>query len=472
MFFSLSARDKYQENAEEQQLAESVETLMTDSTLSDSVYQEDRPEEEYTEVVVTPKQSTLHIPITINVSLIEKKLNEKFSDLIYEDDNIEDDSLMLKAWKVSDFKISYDDNKLQYTIPIKIWIKKRFSLGFTYTDQEIEGAINLKLQTSINFLKDWNLATRTDFLEYSWISKPVLKLGIIDIPITPVVDKILKDNKTTMSKAVDETVRKYVPLSQYIKEIWSMVQDPIGVSASGLNAWVKITPKSLYTTPITGLYGQIKTTVGIKCLAEIYMDKQPATATKELDMPQFKMYSVTDEQANLNLLTDIPYTTIDSIAKDILQGDTLGEGRHSITVDSLEFYGQNDRMVIGVTVKGFVNGTIYLSGVPYYDNEIYSIKVRDVDYKLKTKNVLAKVVNLFYKNKLKSMIEEKVEIPLKDKLDMVKEMSRSELFNKAIVDNVYLNGYLDKINVDGIHITPKGLKVGIHLSGKFGLKVE
>jgi hypothetical protein len=70
------------------------------------------------------------------------------------------------------------------------------------------------------------------------------------------------------------------------------------------------------------------------------------------------------------------------------------------------------------------------------------------------------------------MIEEKVVISIKENLDWAKEMSRSELFNKELMENVYLNGMLNQLDVDGIFLTPSGLKASINLSGKFSLRIE
>ncbi len=445
---------------------------LTDSLSADSIIYEEKPEESYEEVVYTPKESTLHIPISINVSLLEKKLNENFSGLLYEDNNIKDDSLMIRAWKEHDFKISYDENILKYKVPVKIWIKKRFGLGFTHTDQELEATIDIDMQTSINFSKDWDLLTKTEILEYKWIKKPVLKFGVIEIPITTLVDKILNNNKVLLSKTVDETVKKYIPLQSYTQEIWEAVQDPIDISESGYKAWVKITPKNLYSTPITGSQGQINTTIGIKCLAEIYMDNPPKAKAKEVKMPRFQMYTTTDEQIKVNLLADIPYSSIDSIANDIMKGERFGEGRHSIIVDSLNIYGQNEKLMIGVYVQGFIKGTIYLEGIPYYDPSTSSIRIKDVDYRIQTKNVLAKIVNLFYKKGLKKMIEEQLVISIKDEIALVKESSRNELFNKEIMENVYMNGMLNHLQVEDIFLTPTGLKVGITLSGKINVRIE
>lgn len=445
---------------------------LTDTITSDSVFYEERPEETYEEVVYTPKQSILHIPININVSLLENKLNENFSGLLYEDNNIEDDSLMIRAWKERDFKISYEQNILNYKIPVKIWIKKRFGLGFTHTDQEIEGTIDIDMKTAINFSKDWGLITKTEMLQYNWIKKPVLKLGIVEIPITSIVDKILKDNKQLLNETVDETVKKYVPLQNYIQEIWESVQNPIDISSSGYKAWIKITPKYIYTTPITGKQGQINTTIGIKCLSEIYMDVPPKSTPKETKMPRFQMFTNTDEQVKVNLLADVPYTTVDSIANDLMKGEQFGEGRHTIIVDSMEIYGQKEKMMIGVHVHGFINGAIYLEGIPYFEQSTTSIRIKDVDYKLQTKNVLAKIVNLFYKKGLKKMIEEKLIISLEDEFVLIKESSRDELFNKKLMENVYMNGMLNQLNVEDIFLTPKGLKIGIILSGKLNVRIE
>ena len=452
--------------------------VMTDTESDDSFYlpsdtfSEERPQEEYQEVVYVPNTSTLHIPININVSLLEKKLNDNFSGLIYEDNNIEDDSLMIQAWKESDFKISYDENILRYTVPIRVWIKKRFGLGFTHTDQVIEGTISLNMQTAINFSKDWGLLTKTEILNHEWIKKPVLKFGVVEIPITSIVDRIIQGNKEFMNKTIDETVKKNVPLQDYIQQIWLSIQDPIDISDTGYKAWIKITPKDLYTTPIKGSNGQINTTIGIQCLAEIFMDNPPVVRMKASQMPRFRMYTTTDEQIRVNLLADIPYTTIDSIAREIMIGETFGEGRHAISVDSLEIFGQNEKMVIGVRAKGFINGTIYLNGVPYFDQASASIRIKEVDYYLKTKNMLAKIVNLFYKKGLKKMIEEKLIISLKDEIALIKEASRDELFNKRIMEDVYMNGLLNELNVDNIYLTPRGLKVGVTLSGRFNVRIE
>lgn len=452
------------------------QNINSDTTInvSDSIVLDEieRPDEVYIEKIFTPQTSTLHIPININVPLLEEKINQHFKDLIYEDNNINDDSLMVKAWKERDFKVSYINNVLNYEIPVKIWVKKRFKLGFTYTDQEIEGSVHLKFSTTINFSKNWEIITHTSITDYEWINNPVLKFGFVSIPIKGIVDVLIKNNKDFIQNTIDKTIRETLPINDYITTIWKKVQDPIPLSFEGMNAWIKATPQALYSTPILGDKGNISTTIGIKCLMELYMGKSPEVKEKQQSLPQLKMYSTTDESFNINILADIPYEVIDTIAKSTLLGDTLEAGKKSVVIDSLEIFGQNEKIVIGVGVKGFINGMVYLQGTPYYEPNTSSIRLKDVEYELDTRNIFANLANLFYKKGLTRMIEENLVIPIEEYLNLAKEMGSSELFDMELMENVKMNGILNKINITEIFPTSKGLKASIFFTGKIKIRVE
>lgn len=438
----------------------------------DSLFVEERPEEVYQEVVYAPKKSTLHIPIEINMALVEKIINDNFQGLIYEDNDIEDDSLMIKAWKEHDFKIAYDGNELTYNVPIKLWIKKRFDLGITTTDREIEGSISMTFKTKIAFSKDWSILSNTKIVDYHWIKTPTIKIIGMNVPIKMIAEKLIKDYQAEIGKSIDKSVTKYIPLRDYVQNIWNMVQDPIDISTADYKAWIRTTPQQLYSTPIEGQYGILQTTLGIQCLMEVFMGKTPKTAAKATNMPQYKQYKSTDEKFSINILGDIPFEMVDSVAKSIMVGETFGEGRHQIKVDSIEVYGQEEELIIGLQVSGFINGKIYLNGTPYYNQENSSIQVKDVDFKISTKNVLAKIVNLFYKKGLKRKLEENLVFSLKEELSLVKEMTRSELFNMEIMPNVKLNGFLESLDVNKIFLTQEGIKVDLDMRGKMSVKMQ
>ena len=368
--------------------------------------------------------------------------------------------------------ITYDGNELTYRVPIKLWIKKRFDLGITTTDREIEGSISMTFKTKIAFTKDWSIVSDTKIVEYKWIKAPTIKVIGLNIPITTIAEKLIRDNQQDIGKAIDKSIREYIPLKGYVENIWNTVQDPIDISTADYKAWIRTTPKQLYSTPIHGEYGILKTTIGIQCLMEVFMGKTPRNYTKRTAIPPYKQYRETDGNFSINILGDIPFELVDSVAKSIMVGEVFGEGRHQITVDSIEVYGQTTELIIGLEVSGFINGKIYLTGTPYFDQEMSSIRIKDVDYRITTKNILATIVNLVYKKGLKRKIEENMVFSLKEELSLIKEMSRSELFNMEVMKNVRLNGFIEKLNVNKIFLTEEGIKADLDIKGKMTVKMR
>lgn len=452
----------------------SIDTLLSikaDSLDIDSTIYK-APEEVYDKFYYIPRTSTIHIPLSINIPLIERRLNESFSGLIYHDSIIEDDGLKLKAWKTKDIRIRYQGDTLFYTIPIKIWAIKRFDLGLTTTDQELNAEISIDFQTTINFSKDWKLLTRTTILDHKWLSKPTIKILGMNMSITFIADKLIASNKKEFNKEIDKALNEQIPIAEYMGEIWQTLQEPIESDASGYKIWIVPSPENIYCTPIRGDLGKLTTTLGIKTKLDLFVgNKNPGSRTKT-QLPQLKMYASCVDTIDMGVLTDLPYYLMDSVAMDLLKGSKFGEGRHTIVVDTIFFYGNKDKLVIGLGVAGFINGKIYLEGVPYFSKENVSIKIKDVDYKLDTKNVLAKIVNLFYKRKLKERLENEFELSLREEFESIKQFGRNSIFDTEIFPDIKINGRLDEVDVEKIRITPEGLKINLDISGKLRLSVD
>lgn len=447
-------------------LSVKVDSIEIDSTTIEA------PEEVYDKFYHIPRTSTIHIPMSINIPLIERRLNESFNGLLYNDSIIDDDGLKLKAWKTKDIKLKYQADTLFYTIPIKIWAEKRFDLGITTTDQELNAEIEVDFQTTINFSKDWKLLTKTTILDYRWLSKPTIKILGMNVSIAFVADNLIASNRNDFNKEIDKALNEQIPLANYMAEIWASLQEPISTNASGYQIWIVASPENIYCTPLLGDLGKLTTTLGIKTKLDLFIGNENPGSRRKTALPALKMYSNCIDTIDIGVLTDLPYPLMDSVAMDMLKGTTFGEGRHSIAVDTIFFYGKSDKLVIGLGVKGFINGKIYLESVPYFDKESVSIKIKDVDYKLDTRNVLAKIVNLFYKRKMKEKLENEFELPLRAEFDMIKEFGRNSIFDTEVFPDVKINGRLDDIGVDRIQITPIGLKVSLDINGKLRLSVD
>jgi Domain of unknown function (DUF4403) len=121
--------------------------------------QPQKPMESYTPPVeVSPSVSTVNIPIRLNAAEIEKLLNNKLSGAIYEDNNLDDDGLMMKATKTQNINIKLDGFTMSYRVPLKLWVFKKVmgSKGI-----EAEGELALNFKTNVNVQPEWWMWTNS-----------------------------------------------------------------------------------------------------------------------------------------------------------------------------------------------------------------------------------------------------------------------------------------------------------------------
>lgn len=429
-----------------------------------------RPEEAYNAPDYSPKPSVVNVPFYLDMNDIQSMVNKKVSGLIYEDNSLEDnnnDNIMVKAWKKEDFTIKYENNQLVYRIPLKLWIKagwKVSKLGITLSDyKELNAEIALKFKTTFYLNKDWSITTFTTSDGYEWLSTPVIKLGPVDVPITAIANTILNKNKSTISNEIDKAIKQNLSLRKYIQDIWVSMQKPIKLNDE-YNLWLKLNPQEISSTPIYGQNNKIKISLGVKSLIESYMGEEPK-AIPNKGLPDYNLVKSLDNNFSINLMSDISYKSADTLAKKYLKGKTFTQDKKSITITDIKIYGSNDKMVIGTSLKGSINGTIYFTARPVFDSTDNSIKVEDLDFELETKNALLKTANWLLHNKMKKMISDNMVLPIGDKLEDSKKLINKEIANNQLTKNILLNGSLKDLFIEKIFLTPESIKVAVIFKG-------
>ncbi|MFZ4401889.1 MAG: DUF4403 family protein [Bacteroidales bacterium] len=452
-------------------------TLVIVSLMSCKSLKIARPEEVYNAPNYRPKPSEINLPFYINLMDIQNSINKKFSGLIYEDNSLEDndnDNIMVKAWKKEDFYINYENNLLSYRIPLKLWIKAGFKkeiLGVKISDyREINAEIALKFKTTLYINKDWTITTFTTSDGFEWLSTPAIKIGPIDVPIKFIANSILKKNQALLSSEIDKSIKQKFSLRKYIQDIWTTMQKPIKIN-NEYNLWLKLNPQEISSMPIVNQNGKLKISMGVKSLVESYMGDEPKVIPNA-GLPDFKMVKTMDNNFTINLLADISYKSADTLAKQFLKGKTFTQDKKSVTVVDIKVYGNNNKMVIGATLAGSLNGVIYFTGKPIYDSANSTVKITDIDFELETRNALLKTANWLLHNKFVKMIEPSLVFPLGNQLAQSKALIQKELTNNYISKNILLNGQLKDLNIENIFLTPESIKVAVNFKGNLSLSFE
>ena len=438
----------------------------------------ERPPESYETVKITPPVSYLSIPFEFDLKKMERLVNQQFKGLIYSDTSFEDndnDNLMVKAWKMSDIKLKLDGNQVLYQVPLSVWIKKKFTIGafgIGVTDtREVTGNIILKFRTHIAIKKDWTISAVTSSDGYDWITTPLLQLAPgITIPLPFISDLLLEANQKDINSSIDKAFQSSFDFKSLIAPVWKNLQVPIKLSGE-YPLWVRITPVEISTVPFQGSIDILRHTLGIKAYTELFYGDEPSYKINET-IPDLKITSRLDDNFNISLGLDVPFTSINEIAKKQLEGYEYHEGKYSVQVKDISLFGSGDKLVVALNIGGTIKGTIFLTGRPYYDKETSSISVKDLDFDIRTKNVLIRSASWMFHQTLIQKLGKQLSFPLGDQLKSAQSQLQSYLDNNKKIQYFGISGTIEQPEIGDIFITRESVKPMIIFKGKIRIALD
>lgn len=430
-----------------------------------------QPVESYQSYVYKPKPSLINVPVEMKVSELETYLNRQLTGLIYEDNSLDDnggDNLMVKAWKKDLIKLNYDKGQFIYTVPLKLWIKAGWKIekfGISLSDyREVNAEISLDFHTSVVVNKDWSITTKTVSDGYRWLSKPVLKLGPIDLPITFIADLIIKYNMETISTALDEGMKTSLDLKTNAQQAWIDCQKPM-LMDEDYKLWLKVTPISISAGQITGGKGVIRHNSSILATTECFTGKEPAY-TVNSKLPDIVPAGKTADNFLVNVTSYVDYPYIDSISKASLVNTSYNFGKRNITITGVNIYGGEEKLIVETDVTGSLKGKLYFSGVPVYRASDSSIVVNNLEFHLKTRNLLLKSASWLANGGIENMIEKKMSYPLGPTIHETYDLIQGNLKQYDITEGFYLSGQLSRMEVQQLVLTKQGIVAPLTLEGK------
>jgi hypothetical protein len=443
-----------------------------------STIKPERPPESYLPADFHPPCSDINIPVQIDVKKLETLINRQLQGYLYVDtsyENNDHDNLKIKAWKRSDIVIDVDGNQLSYSVPLGVWIQKKFvigSFGFSVSDEkEVNADILLKFKTRLSLNNDWSIAPYTTSNGYEWLSTPVLKLGTVSVPLPFLSDILLSGNQKKINCEIDKAIRSSFDLKQMVRPAWIDIQAPVNIGGNDYPLWTRIRPYEIRTVPVTGSPGTLGFSFGIRANIELFMGAKPDFVIQD-DIPDLKTTSRLDDAVNVNLMLDLPFTTINELARKSLIGYRFQEGKYHATVEDVSLYGSGELMQVSVKLSGSVNGTIYLSGRPSFDKTTSTLFIRDIDFDVKTKNVLVRSASWLFHQKIQNTIGQKLVYPVGDQLSSARQQLQQFLDKNNKAEIFRFTGNINNPGIDNFLITKQSVKTMFSFTGNLKVEIE
>lgn len=106
---------------------------------------------------------------------------------------------------------------------------------------------------------------------------------------------------------------------------------------------------------------------------------------------------------------------------------------------------------------------------PVYDHKRYLIRVKDLDYRFTTANILLKLLNRYYYEDFKRFLEEIIEISIKEDLFTARILAQEEMNKYQRDEKLIFNGFLNDLELERIQVEKRGIEAVFHAQGNIQL---
>lgn len=421
--------------------------------------------------------SFISLPISVKLKDVENQTNTLLNGLIYEDNNIEDDNIEIKIWKLAPITIANNlensDKKIKIIVPLKALIKYRIGtkkLGVSlYNTKEfnLNGVVTLVSDVNLN---NWKLSTKTELKSIDWNESPTMTIFGKNVPVTYLINPTLKLFKSKIEKNIDNAIEKSVDFKPNVLALLEKISTPFLMSEA-YESWLRINPLEIYSTSAKIKNNSFILEMGIKTTIETLIGNKPESkfdATKIILKPITKI----PDQITANIIAVSTYAEASKIMTKNFSGQEFGSGGKKIIVKNVTIWHKSGKMVIALDVLGTVNGTIYLTGFPQYNEQTKELFFDKLDYALDTKNKLIKTANWLAQSLVLRKIQESCRYSIIPNLEEGKKNMMHYLQNYSPMPGVFVNGKIDDIQFQRTQLTNKAIIAFIKINGVVNISVD
>ena len=417
--------------------------------------------------------SFINIPIAIKLKDIENQTNKFMTGLIFEDTKIEDDDIEMKIWKLAPISIENLNGKIKTVLPLKAAIKYRIGtdkLGISlYTIREFNLNGNITLVSDVT-LSNWKLNTKTEFKSLDWNESPTTEVMGKSIPITYLINPTVKLFKSKIERTIDDAIEKSMDFKPNVLDALEKICTPMQMNEA-FESWLRIVPIELYATDAKFKKETITLEMGLKCNMETLIGQKPVS---KFDRNKIVLKSVTQmpDKISANIVAVSSYQDASKVITKNFAGQEYGNGSKKVTVQNVSIWHKNGKMVIALEMLGSINGTVYLTGFPQYNETTKEIYFDQLDYVLDTKSKLLKTANWLAQGMVLRKIQESCRYSIQPNLEEGKQSMMNYLKNYSPMPGVFVNGKIDDIQFQKIQLTNKAIIAFIKVNGNVKVAVD
>lgn len=424
-----------------------------------------------TPLVYSNKISLIAMPMEVSLKEIERQLNKNMQGLIYTDTILNDDKTEMKVWKTAPITLTEKNGTIVSVIPLKIWAKFKYGTEFMGLNDTREINLNgtITLQSQAKF-SNWKLNTTSSIAGFEWNESPNIVVAGKNVPITYIINPTLSIFKGKIAKKIDEAIDKTCDFKEQVVRVLETISTPF-LASETYETWFKLIPLELYSTQAELKNDKISIDLGLKCTMQTMVGTKPQN-TFDKSKVAFKTAGKIAPEFSASIAAVSSYENASRLVTKNFAGQEFGSDKRKITVQKVDLWQKDGKMIIALEVLGSISGTIYLSGIPKYNATTKEIYFDEMDYVLNTKGILTRTANWLLQGMILTKIKENCKYSIQPNLEEGKKNMLPYLANYSPMKGVFVNGKMNDFVFEKVLLNENAIVAFITTTGKMNIKID
>ena len=286
--------------------------------------------------------------------------------------------------------------------------------------------------------------------------------------ITKQVMKGLTEELDASKKEMEKTYGS-VDLKPRFQQIWDQLNKTYSLYGLG---WLQVNPQKVRINNLFINKDSLTIYLGLSAKPVIGFEKP---AEKKSAIPSLGTFS---RQQGFSIFLDavLNYDSLSWIMNQQVQGKEFnfrkGFIKKKFIIDECKIYGGGfEKLIIKINFSGTNSGIVYLVGKPVYDDNKKTIEIANIDFDIKSKNVLLGTADWLFDKKITKEISKNARFELGTYIDSAKININKQL-NQEWVKGIRSYGDIKDIKLIGIYPMQQSLVIRSNCSGDLSVKVD
>jgi hypothetical protein len=286
--------------------------------------------------------------------------------------------------------------------------------------------------------------------------------------ITSEVIKGLKEELDASRKAMDSAYGRF-NLRPYMQQAWNMLNDVYAIPGVG---YFSLHPKKIRMENINAKNDLLNINIGISATPVVSFAREEVAPSSVPNLASAN----NPGGFNVYLEAALQYDSLSNVMNGYLVNKRfdVAEGifKKYIVVQHAAVSGDdNGNLNIRVDFTGSFDGVAYFVGKPVYNSEKKTIEVQDLDYDLKTKNLLLKTAKWLFNKKILNELKSYTSFDLSQYYDTASK-SLNNWLNREWTKGIRGSGSVTDLKLTSLYALPQHLLIRSNCAGKLNVLVS